>query len=193
MSRGRKLKTKSSPLVFVGGSSLAAAGSGSVNVATETRSPKFDFMNSAIFVFSSSGEGNGGGGFCSMLGIKKVARKSIMATARVNLTLGRRIRSSSAKPLQAADSSNEIDACSTAIAASLADTPKLAQPGAKRRSSDFYLTELRLSRKELRHFFTILWFGLRRGLCKFSSNFPLPKLARKDGASPLSIPRIGSV
>src|SRR6266581_3921896 len=70
MSRGRKSKTNSSPLVFGGGSSSVAAGSGWVKVATETRSPKFDFINSVIFVFSSSGEGNGGG-FCSILANRK--------------------------------------------------------------------------------------------------------------------------
>src|SRR2546423_11584099 len=71
MSRGRKLKMNSSPLVFGGGSSSAAADSGWVKVATETRSPKFDFINSVIFDFSSSGEGNGGGGFCSILANRK--------------------------------------------------------------------------------------------------------------------------
>src|SRR5438552_12026165 len=71
MSRGRKSKTNSSPLVFGGGSSSVAAGSGWVKVATETRSPKFDFINSVIFVFSSSGEGNGGGGVCSILANRK--------------------------------------------------------------------------------------------------------------------------
>src|SRR5260370_42100321 len=97
MSRGRKLKTNSSPLVLGGGSSSAAAGSGWVKVAPETRSPKFDFINSVIFVFSSSGEGNGGGGFCSILANrKKVARKSIMATVRLNLTPEFAIRSSRA-------------------------------------------------------------------------------------------------
>src|SRR5438045_265035 len=71
MSRGRKLKMNSSPLVFGGGSSSAAADSGWVKVATETRSPKFDFINSVMFDFSSSGEGNGGGGFCSILANRK--------------------------------------------------------------------------------------------------------------------------
>src|SRR5260370_20680598 len=75
MSRGRKLKTNSSPLVLGGGSSSAAAGSGWVKVATETRSPKFDFINSVIFVFSSSGEGNGGGGFFSILANRKSRAK----------------------------------------------------------------------------------------------------------------------
>ena len=49
--------------------------SGPVKVANETRSPKFDFMNSVIFVFSSSGEGNGGGGFCSMFRDQTIAPK----------------------------------------------------------------------------------------------------------------------
>src|SRR5437773_2796778 len=71
MSRGRKSKTNSSPLVFGGGSSSVAAGAGWVKDATETRSPKFDFINSVIFVFSSSGEGNGGGGVCSILANRK--------------------------------------------------------------------------------------------------------------------------
>src|SRR5437762_2057084 len=48
-----------------------AAGSGWVKVATETRSPKFDFINSVIFDFSSSGEGNGGGGLCFILANRK--------------------------------------------------------------------------------------------------------------------------
>jgi hypothetical protein len=51
-----------------------------------------------IFAFSSSGEGNGGGGFCSMVSRafrdQKVARKSIMAKTRVNLTPECGIRSS---------------------------------------------------------------------------------------------------
>src|SRR5713226_7838199 len=51
-----------------------SAGSGCVKVATETRSPKFCFMNSVIFAFSSSGEGNGGG-FCS-IGFKPTNRSS---------------------------------------------------------------------------------------------------------------------
>ena len=55
-------------------------------------------MNSVIFAFSSSGEGNGGGGFCSMAARafrdQKVARKSIMAKTRVNLTPECGIRSS---------------------------------------------------------------------------------------------------
>src|ERR1700730_1413081 len=68
MSRGRKLKTKSSLSILTGFSSpVDSACSGAVNVAKETRSPKFCFMNSEIFVFNSSGEGKGGGGgFCSM-------------------------------------------------------------------------------------------------------------------------------
>src|ERR1700730_1342827 len=71
MSRGRKLKLQSSLSIFPGFSSpLDSACSGAVNVAKETRSPKFDFMNSEIFVFNSSGEGKGGG-FCSMLSRSK--------------------------------------------------------------------------------------------------------------------------
>src|SRR5689334_17950166 len=72
MSRGRKSKTKSSLPCSTGSdcppasAGSAASASAPANVANETRSPKFDFMNSAIFVFSSSGEGKGGGGFCSM-------------------------------------------------------------------------------------------------------------------------------
>src|SRR3954465_14396750 len=79
ISRGRKSKTKSSLPCSTGSDSLPAsagsAASAPVNVAKETRSPKFDFMNSAIFVFSSSGEGNGGGGFCSMFRDQTTAPK----------------------------------------------------------------------------------------------------------------------
>src|SRR6266513_62967 len=88
MSRGKKLKTNSSVLSSTGCSSPpASAGSGVVNVAKETRSPKFDFMNSAIFVFNSSGDGKGGGGFCSILATKMIARDSNIAQISVNLTL----------------------------------------------------------------------------------------------------------
>ena len=68
MSRGRRLNSNSFWSAFSGfSSSSAVAGSGSANVATETRSPKFCFMNSVILALSSSGEGNdGGGGFCVM-------------------------------------------------------------------------------------------------------------------------------
>src|SRR5438094_4283083 len=69
MSRGSKLNSNSLRSPSSGfSSSSAAAGSGSVIVATDTRSPKFCFMNSVMLDFSSSGEGNGGGdgGFCAM-------------------------------------------------------------------------------------------------------------------------------
>src|SRR6516162_8681824 len=70
MSRGSRWNSNSLWSVFSGfSSSSATAGSGSVMVATETRSPKFCFINSVILDFSSSGEGNGGvggGGFCAM-------------------------------------------------------------------------------------------------------------------------------
>src|SRR5262249_10499377 len=53
---------------------------GSVIVATETRSPKFCFMNSVILDFSSSGEGNGGGGgFCAM-GRQTSSQRGFVAT-----------------------------------------------------------------------------------------------------------------
>src|SRR5439155_15237945 len=66
ISRGRKRKSKSS-LSSRGGFSSApvSAVSGCVIVVNATRSPKFDFINSASFDFSSSGEGKGG--FCSMV------------------------------------------------------------------------------------------------------------------------------
>src|SRR5438105_10898206 len=69
MSRGRKLNSNS--LVSSGAFSSApvSAMSGCVTVVNATRSPKFDFMNSASFDFSSSGEGKGG--FCSMVWKRK--------------------------------------------------------------------------------------------------------------------------
>ena len=67
MSWGRRLNSNSGCSVFSGvSSSTAAVGAGSANVATETRSPKFCFINSVILDFRSSGEGNGGGGFSAM-------------------------------------------------------------------------------------------------------------------------------
>src|SRR4030095_12500721 len=62
----------------------ATTGSGSVIVATETRSPKFCFMNSVILDFSSSGEGNGGGGggVCAMCR-KTSCQRRFVATLRL--------------------------------------------------------------------------------------------------------------
>src|SRR5215469_4095110 len=88
MSRGRRLNSNSLCSAFSAfsafSSSSAVAGSGSVIVATETRSPKFCFMNSVILDFSSSGEGNGGGdgGFCAM-GRRTSSQRGLVATLRL--------------------------------------------------------------------------------------------------------------
>src|SRR5205823_13334192 len=69
MSRGRKLNSKSLESSGAFSSAPVSATSGCVMVVNATRSPKFDFMNSASFDFSSSGEGKGG--FCSMVWKRK--------------------------------------------------------------------------------------------------------------------------
>src|SRR5262249_39884815 len=86
MSRGSRLNSNSLCSVFSGfSSSSATAGSGSVIVATETRSPKFCFMNSVILDFNSSGEGNGGGGggFCAMCR-QTSSQRGLLATLRLH-------------------------------------------------------------------------------------------------------------
>src|SRR5881397_74376 len=86
MSRGRRLNSNSLWSAFSGfSSSSAVACSGSAIVATETRSPKFCFINSVIFVFSSSGEGNGGGGggFCCAMCRKTSCQRACVATIRL--------------------------------------------------------------------------------------------------------------
>src|ERR1043166_8711741 len=85
MSRGNRLNSNSLRSVSSGfSSSSPVAGSGSVIVATETRSPKFCFMNSAILAFNSSGEGNGGGGggFCAMCR-ETSSQRGFVATLRL--------------------------------------------------------------------------------------------------------------
>src|SRR5439155_21048624 len=85
MSRGSRLNSNSSCSAFSAfSSSSATARSGSVMVATETRSPKFCFMNSVILAFSSSGDGNGGGGgFCCAMCRKTSRQRSSLATVRL--------------------------------------------------------------------------------------------------------------
>src|SRR5262249_50085902 len=85
MSRGRRLNSNCLCSTFSGfSSSSAAAGSGSAMVATETRSPKFCFMNSVILAFNSSGEGNdGGGGFCCDMWRKTSCQRAFVATIRL--------------------------------------------------------------------------------------------------------------
>src|SRR5262249_29910177 len=85
ISRGRRLNSNSLWSGFSGfSSSSVAAGSGSAIVATETRSPKFCFMNSVILAFNSSGEGNaGGGGFCCDMQRKTSCQRAFVATIRL--------------------------------------------------------------------------------------------------------------
>src|SRR5436190_11139122 len=85
MSRGRRLNSNSLWSAFsTFSSSSAAACSGSAKVATETRSPKFCFMNSVILAFNSSGEGNdGGGGFCCDMQTKTSCQRALVATIRL--------------------------------------------------------------------------------------------------------------
>src|SRR5438874_4532636 len=86
ISRGRRLNSNSLWSAFSGfSSSSAVACSGSAIVATETRSPKFCFINSVILLFSSSGEGNGGGGggFCCAMCRKTSCQRGSVATIRL--------------------------------------------------------------------------------------------------------------
>jgi len=52
----------------------------------ETRSPKFDFINSVIFVFSSSGKEMAAAGFAPYRESKRSRENRFMATVRLNLT-----------------------------------------------------------------------------------------------------------
>src|SRR6266404_4860318 len=109
-------------------------------------------------------------GFAPYSRIEKVARKSIMATVRLNLTPEFAIRSSQ-------------------VGCKARPNPDRTRNSA----ANFDLTKLWRGRKELRNLLVILGFDLRGRLRQLSRNLRLAELTRKSGAAPLSIRCVGRV